>query len=355
MKNLLIAAIYFFLTIFTKINAQEIKYLSFPEILKIMESSPAHYVLSSSGELDTIDVSEYGGYMHPILQGNITYPKVMIEGEVIVVEDWVFDSTAWKLIIEGETYYDKNEYSAALDLYLKATQISGECYIGYLYAGDCCLFMDDLEGAHQYYKKAREINPYDYRTYMFMASVFNKQEKYDQSLEEYIKALTLKAKHKNILDMISKWSDRFEVKVYDNYLKPKAIAFIEGENINIHYDISDSGLWLSYGFAKGMFLGEPEIRENFGGSKDNSYWGFNEEKQCLVSLMEAYENRKNGENFEKIEYFENLYQIFEDGYLDVYVIYEIASRMDPFITLRLPEKVRENIESYIRKYVVVRK
>ena len=45
--------------------------------------------------------------------------------------------------------------------------------------------------------------------------------------------------------------------------------------------------------------------------------------------------------------------IMQDGYLSEFIIYEIASKMNPDIILQMPKDFQDRIREYVERYVVV--
>ncbi|RMI13540.1 MAG: tetratricopeptide repeat protein [Calditrichaeota bacterium] len=329
-------------------------FLTLPEILKILTESKTIYNILP---LDSTDIprEKFLEVYYPEVRPHTEYPWIEIRGDSsIILREYECGEDAWEAIKVAEEHFFKKEYSRALEHYERAMAASESCYVAYLLAGDCYLMVDQPERALDYYLRAKKLNPYDYRVYFFSATAHMKLGQPDLAVENYIRALTFKPRHKNILEPLSSIQQELGIKIYDNSLHPAAVVQ-KGKDgaINIYVSLKkEDRMWMAFAMAKALYLGEPD----FGGGKEDSprvFWTSREEKQAIFSLMETYLSMRENNEIPPVPELDRLKKIIQDGYLEEYILYELASRMVPDVVLQSGPLVWKRVEAYIRKYVVV--
>ena len=326
-------------------------FLSNSEIIKIMESSKTTYSITSTEELDNISISEFSKLYFPQLTHHVEYPLVVENDSSLYLKSFPFDSLAWKVLLRGEECYKDQDYEQALLYYKEAINLSENFYIAYLNAGDCHLMQNNFPEALSYYKKAYNINPYDYRCSFYQGTAYSKLEDYINAKKFYLNALVLKPRHTNLMNVLSSLSDKLEIDVNEQTFEPKALAKMEDGKVEIYLDLKNNTVWMAYAFAKAIWLGEKEVRLKLSNDVDTK-WNSIAEKQALLCLMENYINLLDDNKIQHDEYLDRIMNILEDGYLDEFVIYEIASKMNPDVVLQLPKNFQVRIKEYLEKYVI---
>jgi len=71
-------------------------------------------------------------------------------------------------------------------------------------------------------------------------------------------------------------------------------------------------------------------------------------------LIGNYLSLKKDNNVEQNEYLDRLAAIVKSDYIDGFILYEILSHLNSDVVLLMPQTVRDEVRSYINKYVIVR-
>lgn len=341
---------------YQNVTAQSDKYLSNAQIFTIMNDSKVTYNVASISELDdSLKNSNFSVLMFPQLTPLIKFPLVKkSEDGKSTLSSFEFQEKAWTLLNKGEEYYGKGDYINAKEFYLKAIENDPSFYLAALYLGDCYLQEKEYSTALSYYQKANAINPNDYSTWYFQSTAYRNLGDYKKALDCYREALLNKPRHQNIMKALNGSQERLGITVNNSEFVPKSLVIKKGDDVFIYFAEEGGTEWLAYANAKAIWLGEktiPGLKE----SNVQSMWSSTEEKQALISLLDGYYSSKENDKRKNDDYLEKLYKITQDGLLDSFIIYEIGSRLNPNITLNLPDEIREDIRKYIRLYVVVDK
>ena len=332
--------------------SQNSEYLSTSEVFSILQKSKLSYNILPMDKLSSSEIKEYTQNLYMKESQHVEYPWVVNNENGISLTEFKFDSLAWTEILKGEEFYSEKDYENALKYYEEAINKSDNCYLGYLNAGDCYLELNNPEKALDYYEKAKKINPYDYRCYFYCGTANMQLEKYEEAKDNYIYALSLKPNHPNLLLVLNKLSSLLSITVKDITFNPVGGINGNGNTIDVYIKMEDEGVWMPYILTKAMLKYEKEERMKYVGT-DSTQWSMEEEKQALYCMLSSYNSMKEDGKVSENEYLEKLTKMFKDGDWGKFIIYEIASNMSPDVVLLMPEEFRAEIESFIRKYVII--
>ncbi len=332
--------------------ADDPKYLSNAEIFKIMEGSSTTYNIKSLEELKDISIEDFSKLFYPQLVNHIEYPLVIEVDSSTYLKSFSFDSLAWLELLKGEEFYKNKDYKNALVFYEKAISISDSLYVAYLHAGDCHLMQNNLSEAIANYELALTKNPFDYRPSFYLGTAYSRLQDFEKAKTNYINALILKPRHPNLINVLTLMSNMLNIKINSQTFEPKSLVKQEGDNIEIYLDLQNDPVWMAYAFAKAIWLSEEDVRIKITGKVDTE-WNSQAEKQAIFSLMENYYSMVEKGKTANNEYLDLILKIVKEGYLTEFVIYEIASKMDPDIVLKMPLNLRNRIREYVKKYVIV--
>jgi tetratricopeptide (TPR) repeat protein len=332
------------------------KYLSAAEIMKLVENSKVTYRIktAAAGEDDLADPM---GIMFPKGVGHLFYPVVNVgEHGERSLSQYQFDPAAFALIEEAEPYFKSNDYEKARELCQQAINTSKDCYLAYAHLGDSWLFVGSPETALPYYDSALAINKYDYQPYFYKANALLKSGRFDEARQQYIEVLAMNPRHDNTYLYLREHGNELGIRLNDELFRPMVVAQKSGDAIDITLDDEQAGaVWMAYGLAKGIWLGEPEHRKELTGSTDRSPFSTVEETECIAALLTVYSSQLDEGKIEHDVQLDRILKIVEDGYLTEFLIYEFGSRISPDIVLMQPEEFQASMREFIAKYVVVRK
>ena len=354
-KTCIFTLLFQFLIMISSAEAQDSKYLSNPEVLKIMEESKTLYRIGSTDELTDPSIDDYGKKMFPKLTNHLEFPKVVHGSDSsLYLKSFDFDSIALATLAEGEPFFKIGNYDAAIKYYEKAYELSDSLYVAYLHAGDCHLMNKKFKKALKLYEKAKKINPFDYRPHFYCGTANYRMGNHEHALENYIHAISLKPRHFSILLTLQAKADELGIDVNTETFEPKSYVEKTDSSVNIFIPSENGSIWLAYAAAKAIYLGEDDKRLDLFGIQGIG-WNSEMETQAIIGLMDLYLGLVESDKIERIEYLDRLYLITKEGYLDEFIFYEIASKMNPDIVLQLPREIRDSIKEYVKKYVIVKR
>lgn len=332
------------------------QYLTPPEVVKIIEESETLYKIDTSldglagvNRENTIDT------LFPLSTRRFDCPWVVCRDDgAFEVTTFPFDPEATKALEKAEEHFVRKQYGQAVPYYLEAILLDPDFYLAYAHLGDCYFMTGQFNIARGYFDKAIECNPYDHRTFLYRADTLLNLGKPQDALADYIHSLSIYPRYPVAMAVL--WRRRAElgIAVRKDLFRPRVVVRQKDDAVEVHIgeDEEDFKIWLSYGLAKAMWAGEPDHRKEMLGQVEH-HWSSVEEEECLLNLIVGYETFRDGGQIEADENLDRLIKILEDGYLDAFILYEIASRLNPHITLIQPEEVRERLREFIRKYVIV--
>lgn len=328
---------------------QENPIRSFGELLEIMEASEVTYNVTLFSDLPDFDPMTSADELFPSLAVHVEYPWVeQNDDRGYRLMGIPMDSLALRFLVEGEPFYQEDDFEKARTYYEKALEANDRFYVSYLHLGDTYLFSDDPETAITYYQRAGVLNPYDYRCFYYLANAMVKAGRKDEALEAYITALVLKPRHENLLSTISNYQDFLDVVVMDVSFTPETLVRKTGDQeVSLYLSETDNGIWMPYAFAKAVWLGEG------GGRTDARTWSSQSELEAIVAVVDGYAGRLESGDIAPVPWLDSLVKLATNGWLSQYIIYEIGSRMNPDVTLTLNPDIRDSIREFIQEHVVV--
>lgn len=218
------------------------------------------------------------------------------------------------------------------------------------YLGDALLFGGDAGAALSEYDLAIKQNPDDFRLYFFRGNAHRHEGKREAMLDDFRTSLTLNPRYQTLITALQGWPNS-EVRVEPEVLVPRAFVRRDGKAIAVYAD-TERPEWLAWAMCKGLWLGDTAHRKEMLGT-DEGGWSSVEELECLASLVSVYASRRERGEGSADERLERLVKIVKDGMTTGFVLYEIGSRIDPQIVLRLDADVRAQVRKYVEKYVLV--
>jgi len=93
-----------------------------------------------------------------------------------------------KLLADGEKYFGQRNFAQALDQYSAAFKADPTCYIAALYAGDAEFATGHLEGALEWFNRARAVEPDRETAHRYGADALVRLRRPDEALPLYISA-----------------------------------------------------------------------------------------------------------------------------------------------------------------------
>jgi tetratricopeptide (TPR) repeat protein len=327
------------------------KFLALQEIMKRMESSPVAYRLADVDKLTDVPVDSFIELLWPLQVRPARLPRIVREpsGRRTIAE-WQMAPAAAPLLDEAEANYSKKDYAAAAEKYRAILELDPQFYLVHASLGDCALFSGDAKTALKHYQRAIQINPDDYRPHFYQGNALMALGRKKEAVDSFVDSLMLKPRNPILLDQLRSHAEQLGISVQPDLLAPKAFVRKEGKAIAAYSD-KDAPYWLGWAVCKAFWLGEASHREEMTGSPEPG-WSTLEDMECLAALVGAYEIDAKKPGAVRNPAIERLEQVLKDGLAGAFVVYELGSRLDPQISLKIDLAFRDVLRRYIRKYVL---
>lgn len=280
----------------------------------------------------------------------IEYPRVRRKNGQIVVESWPRPPAASVPMQRGEQAFQQKDYAQAATWYRKTLEIAPDFYIAHAYLGDTHLFgAADPRAALAEYELAIAANPDDYRLYFFRANARRRLGQPMAMLDDLRRSLVLKPRNPILIGALEKARGLMGRAEPDVFV-PHGFVRKEGGAVVIYADTARPE-WLAWGRCKALWLIDEGHRKALLGSAAHG-WSTVEELECLAALISTYEVRKARGVGPGDDRLDTLRAIIADDLAPAFVVYELGSRVDPQIVLRLDPDFRQMMSRYVEKYVL---
>ena len=329
--------------------------LSPPEVWEIVEKSDVMYrIVCPMEDLPDVNPANTIKSLFPLSVQPAEHPcRVTRTDGTAMLAEYTFSQEIAKMFEEAEALFVGRRYTEAIRSYQKIIDRFPDCYVAYSHLGDSYYKMRQFRKAISYFDKAIEINPFDHRTFVYKADSLVHLGELAEAEAAYIHALSLQPRYWLAMANLQHQADKLAIEVRTDLFQPKAFVRREKDGIGVYISDEQSlNVWLSYALVKAIWLGEPSHRDP---KTDNSTytWSSLEEEEALFNLVAVYKALKHLDTAKSDPGLDLLERIAEAGDLNSFVLYEIASRMNPQVTLTLPEEARQSVREFIAKYVVV--
>lgn len=330
----------------------DVSYLSPQQIYEAAEGSPVNYSIASADDLTDVHVSEFARVLWPTTGNSRRYPWVESSGDGSrIVTDYDLGVSCQRSVDEADRSCNAGRYDEATRQYTQTTVDDPDCYIAYARLGDCLAAQSDDAGALTWFEQAIERNPFDFRVHFELANSLFRLGRLEESRAAYARALALSPHDGSVMRILRSRADELGVRLVDRPFAPRAFARQVGPEVAVFVDGDDS-YWTIYGLCKGLWIGEPGLRKSRTGSARHS-WSLIEEQHCLLSMFENYIVLVEDGMIEKDPGLERIFESIESETLDGFVLYEIAYRVNPHITLRFPLEKLDEVVRYVSLHVLV--
>lgn len=323
------------------------RFLTVPEMMRRMEASPVHYSILSTYEepVEQLEEKLWPRTIRPVLM-----PRVVEDGPGRKVIPWQIPEEVRALSDEAEDLYGKGLFREAAERYRRILEIAPDHYLVRAALGDCALFTKDPKAALEHFDAAIQINPDDHRVHYYRANALMALGQKAEAIDSFTTSLVLNPRNRVLLDHLRRYAKYLGIEVRSDLMVPRAYVQKEGETVTLYFD-KENPHWLTWAVCKGLWLGDPSHRQEMTGRADRS-WTTIEEMECLAALATSYLTAlKDGKSQPDPE-LDTLVNVLRDGLASSFVIYELGSRVDPQITLKVEKRHRDFVHRYVRKYVL---
>ena len=276
--------------------------------------------------------------------------RVVMNGKEKKLVAWQPKAEAVKLLNEGEELWQKNDYAAASQKYKAAIDADPDVAAGYFFYGDALLFgADDSSAALVQYRKGIALDPTLPSGHFFAHRALVRLGRYDDAREEVIKALTYYPGYEVIWKLADKpeqWNAKPVVR-HRFDVPAGLLGKRQGDSIDIW--AGPDFKFMTYAICKAVWTNEPQ----FAKRHVPQGWSNDEERACVASWLMGELNRAKGKPEAMPPLAQHLYDVTQNHLLDGYIFFEIIGQHCPLGLATLDDASRDQIEQYIRKYVIV--
>lgn len=310
------------------------------QYLKIMADSKLVYNVGSSAAKTPAEVLNCP-HRDPSM-------RVVLEGKEKKLVPWNVKLEALNLLNEGEQLWDKQDYKGAAEKYQASIAAAPDAPTGYFFYGDA-LLGGDAEAALAQYRKGIALDPTLPTGHFFAHTALVQLGRRDEAREEIVKALTYDPGYEAIWKIADK-PERWNAKpvVRHKFDPPEGIVGKrQGDSIDLW--AGPDHQWLMYAICKAAWANEPQ----FAKQHPTRGWSTSEERACVGAWLVGQYNNAD----QKVDKFDPLarhvWDVAQNKLLDGYILFEIIGQHCPLALATLDDASRDQVEQYIRKYVIV--
>jgi tetratricopeptide (TPR) repeat protein len=326
----------------------EPRYLTPAEMFRRMKDSPVRYDIKGWDALTNVPRDQIADQLWRPRHERIPFPTVSVsaDGERAVVS-YRFDPASMREVEAAEPDYKAKRFADAEKRYLTAVTLSPQNYLAWSDLGDCALDQGRGQEALTDYDRALALDPHDYRLWFYKGDALAKLGRKSEALDAYAFSLVLNPRNPILLGKLK----RSGLDVLPDVVQPRGFVRKEADGVAVYADTQGAPAWGAVAVCKALWLGEPSRRAE--AKVAAGAWSSFEEAECLSSLGAAYAAARAKEGFVPEPALERLARIgLEDHMLNELVVYELGSRVDPQIALRLSDDQRARMKRYVLKHVM---
>ena len=320
------------------------RFYDLPRILDEIERSETAYEITPLEE--DADAKVFADAFWPPKNG-IESPQVIETPKFRRLAPFPRHAKAAALVEKAEPSFQQGEFMTALGYYEEALRLDPRCYEALLYSGDCSFKLKLPKDALDFYRKAIALNPDDFRGHFFAASALTELNRPREALDAFTTTLALRPRRPSVISRLKAEAKILGVSVHDAELAPRASVEKKSDGaLTVRADAEDLP-WFAYAMCKAYWLGDGRRTRGRGD------WSSDEEVECLAALLTGYLEMLGKSPSRKDPELDRLHAILKAGYLNEYMTYEIASRMEPNITLLLDPADRKRMKTFVSTFVIV--
>lgn len=324
------------------------KFLTPAEIIQRIEASPVKYTVV---EKDTAP-GGWADHLWPLRVEPRLYSRVVVEDGARRLAPPHDDPASQRLLDEAEPHFQAQRFDEAAKLYVRATEVCPGCIDPWIFRGDAALFSGKTEEALGYYRKAAELNPDDYRVHLFQGHALARLGRRAEAREALATSLVLNPRGLTVRKLL-RANPQFGLVITPDVVVPRGFAERKDDGVEVAYDGHFSTAWLAFAMCKGLWLGDPAHRKEMTGSERSDVFTSTEELECLGAALIGYALARDGKDAPVDEGIERLKRIAEAGMAGELVLFELAARVHPQVTLTMGEEVRARLRRYVLEHVLL--
>jgi tetratricopeptide (TPR) repeat protein len=344
------------------------------DFAKVIAASKLRYDVAASGP-----VAKPVEELHCPPRG-IGFRVVRKRDGALDLEIWAPSAASAKGFLEAETLFENHDLAGSAAAYKAALAIDPDYGPGWLYAGDIPFAQKDFAAALADYKKALELDPTLPQSHRFAGDALLKLGRFQEAREEYVKALVYDPSYEGAYQGLEVLGQRegFTVARHELLVPDGMLGVEQGGKVPLALT-AEQKPWLPYVLCKAVWRNEPAYRaQRLGPEAQGGYnWTILEETECLTSYLVGNLNATEGEIREALvkanpeaahveipveqvlagvpATVRHLKEVADAGMVPGYALFAVLGRRCPVAISLLPAEGRQDLERYIRRFVIVPK
>jgi hypothetical protein len=251
------------------------------------------------------------------------------------------------LLLQAEPSYLDQRFEEASAFYERALALAPGYGPALLNAGDARLFGGQPLEALDLYRRAQLADPFDHRGYFYAANTLLVLGRVEEALLGYAEALARRPRHSLLRAGVEARGKYLGRRLRGDVLQFE--GFVRRGSEAVEICARPQAAWIAWASCKAFWLGDASHRRQMVGTETPLFSNI-EELECLRALLQGYE-RERAERADPS--LEELRDIARAGELDVLVLLELATRVDPHAALRVPARARPRLVRYVLRHILV--
>ena len=330
----------FFLLLFyinNGINAQV--HLTTPlEILTFIEASPTKYEFEQLyGDIPRKNrtIIPHGTYIEQINGKEHQREYQDLESK---------EETKWKMTARNLMNVEKPKYKKVRDLYYKILKKSPQNAQIHTFIGETYYEENNYDAALKYFQKAIALNPIDYLARWLSAEIHLQNHQIDSAIYSITLAHIYNRNHPRLLKRLEQIYQQAQRTYYRNWgFDPKTYVYKDGETVVVTAD----GIWLTYGMYKAVWNYDSDYQYIKEQQAVTDYM-FQQEMEATIGTYMTYTSLKKDDkrNYPAMNAFGYCldYEMVEE-----FVMYEILLVDTPTLAHHTTDAFMQRLINYIAK------
>ena len=321
------------------------------EIFAILEKSEVIYTIKVVESLTPFNLDHSESDLNSI---NPYYRIVHEDGQdSIIVEEPKGEIAAY--FVKAMEALQKDDPKTARKLYKEALKKDPGYFKTWTNLGDTYYLLGNYKKAEKHLKKAIEMNDIGYQEYFFLADVYDKMGKTEQSIDAITYAFMLAKNNPNLQVVVQRILSKNGMKIREDRLQfPFQIVKISDKECEIRYREAEGFKWMAMANCMACWTMEPEFRPNLDDAAAMVNSKIRMYKECLMNQAAQMDiSKSEGVKLSKNEQL--LLDALLANHMNAIVFWEMLAGDLPEVILLLPKDQKDSIVQYIRNYVYEKK
>ncbi len=242
----------------------------------------------------------------------------------------------------AESFFSKKEYEKARIYYRKVLDKKPGTALLMTYIGQTYESKKDYETAKEWYLKAIQSSYIDYMAHWFLSSIYDREGKNREALQELVVAHILNRNNPRIITTLKALTSKNGLNFDDWYFTP--LIEIEHPEKNKVILTTYNPEWLYYGMCRLAWEYEPGYRDKrLKKNAEKTLLSSVEIKECLVYLVFQQKISKEKTTNEQLL---TLMNAVREKQVSEFIIYEVFLPENPSVALTLPKERIQKIAEY---------